>query len=217
MSRDNLPRKVVLAVAYEIHGLWKLEHRLVPVNAELGLHIESLRLGDETPIDLLNNYTYDPAKKISDETHPPYSNEWAFALLSTGLASAVSLLPLIDPLTDEVQPSEARLDLISDPKTRRKQMTGQRIKQLFPLVCRDDEFRNWRTNGMKLHHRVIICCNNENPKENRVLVMRLEWDGNTNRDDEELKSAGEAAKVHKTRVAVNKALAKANEMARRSR
>ncbi|RJE26852.1 hypothetical protein PHISCL_00764 [Aspergillus sclerotialis] len=219
VSRDDMPSKVVLAVAYQVYGLWKLEHRLVPVNAELGLHIESLRMGDEDPIDLLNNYTYDPAKKISinDKIHPRYSNEWAFAVFSTGLGPARSLLSLIDPLTDEVQPSGARINLMSDPKTRRKQMTGQRMKQLFPIICRDDELRNWRTNGMKLHKRVLICCDNDNPKEKGVLVMRMEWDGNTNKDDEELKNAGEATKVHETRVAVDEALARANEIAKRGR
>lgn len=211
--------KVVLAVAYKVYGLWKLEHRLVPANHDFGMHIESLRMGDEDPIDLLNNYTDDPTKKISMcfETHPQYSNEWAFAVFSTGLKPALSLLPLIDPLTDEVNPSGARIDLISDPKGKQYQMTAQRMKQLFPLICRDDERRNWRTNGMELHKRVFICCDNDNPREKGVLVMWMEWDGNTDKDDEELKNVGEAAKVHETRVAVNEALAKANEMARLSR
>jgi hypothetical protein len=61
----------------------------------------------------------------------------------------------------------------------------------------------------ELHKKVFICCDNDKPEEKVVLVMQLEWDGNTEKDDQELKDVGKAAKVHGTRVGVKEALARA--------
>lgn len=225
VSRVEISRNLALILAYKSksHGLWQLEHRSVPVKVELGQSADSLRMGDEITEDILDRYACDDdhkglAKK-SEQDSGNYSNsqstdmKWAFAIFSTGLASALPVPPLIDPSTDKVQPSEATLDLIGDPETSRFQMPRERMKQLFPVICRDDERRGWRTNGMELHKKVLICCDNDKPQEEGVLVSRMEWDGNTNKDDEELKHVGLAAQVHETRVKVTEALAKAREIA----
>lgn len=62
---------------------------------------------------------------------------------------------------------------------------------------------------MKLHKSVFICCDNNKPEEKGILVMQIEWDGNTEKVDEELKSAKKTARVHETRVEAKEALAKA--------
>ncbi|KAJ5512299.1 hypothetical protein N7463_001851 [Penicillium fimorum] len=121
--------------------------------------------------------------------------KWAFAISSTGFASALPLPALFHPSTDEVQPSEAVLDLIGDPEMSRLQMSWERMKHLFPVICRDDECQGWRTNGMKLNKKVFICCDNDKPEEKGVLVVKIKWDGDTEKDDTELKNVGATAKV----------------------
>jgi hypothetical protein len=55
---------------------------------------------------------------------------------------------------------------------------------------------------MKSHKNVFICRDNDKPEEKGVLVMQLEWDGNTKKDDKELKHAGKSANVHETRISL---------------
>lgn len=217
VSKDEAPHNATLVLAYKARGLWQLEHRSVAVKVELGQSVDGLRMGDETAKDLLNRYASDGPANTTEQrrgdSDSRSTDKWAFAVFSTGLLSALPLPALIDPSTDEVQPSEATLDLIGDPETSRFQMSWERMKELFPVVCRDDERRGWRTNGMKLHKKVFICCDNDKPEEKGVLVMQLEWDGDTEKDDQELKNVGKAAKVHETRVGVKEALTKAREIA----
>ncbi|KAF5664692.1 hypothetical protein FHETE_6963 [Fusarium heterosporum] len=52
---------VTLVVAYEENEEWKLGHCSVPVKAELGLTVESLRMGDITEEDALGQFS-DPQK-----------------------------------------------------------------------------------------------------------------------------------------------------------
>ncbi len=63
------------------------------------------------------------------------------------------------------------------------------MKQIFPTVVRNDRRREWRSLGVKLHSKVVIYCDNDKPEENGVLVMQAHWDGNTEREDEELNAA----------------------------
>lgn len=217
VSKNEMPSNATLILAYKSCGLWQLKHRSVPVKVELGQSVDSLRMGDETMKDILDRYAGDSPTKTTaqgcGEAESRPTDKWAFAVFSTGLASALLLPALVDPSTDEVQPSEAMLDLIGDPETSRFLMSRERMKQLFPVLCRDDERRGWRTNGMKLHKNVFICCDNDKPEEKGVLVMQMEWDNNTEKDNKELKNAGKTAKVHEARVEVKEALAKARETA----
>ncbi|KAH7179949.1 uncharacterized protein B0J16DRAFT_403317 [Fusarium flagelliforme] len=50
---------VTLVLACEIEHGWKLEHCLVPVDVELGMAVESLRMGDITEQDLLDQFRDD--------------------------------------------------------------------------------------------------------------------------------------------------------------
>lgn len=54
---------------------------------------------------------------------------------------------------------------------------------------------------MKLHRKVFICCDNDEPEEKGVLVMQMEWDWNT-KDDKELENAEKMAITHETKVEV---------------
>lgn len=215
VSKNNLSSKVTLVLAHRSHGIWQLKSVSVPVEVELGQSVDSLRMGDETTKGILDQYTCDspamssPQRRDDVESQP--TDKWAFAVFSTGLASALPLPALIDPSTDEVLPSEATLDLIGDPETSRFQMSWERMKQLFPVICREDERRGWRTNGMELHRTVFICCDNDNPEKNGVLVMQMMWDGDTGKDKRALENSGKAAKVHMERVEVREALRKARE------
>ncbi|KAJ9323863.1 hypothetical protein DTO027B5_7666 [Paecilomyces variotii] len=51
------------------------------------------------------------------------------------------------------------------------------------------------------------------PEAKGLLVMQMEWDGNTEKDDNVLKNVGKTAKVHQKRVEVKEALKKARETA----
>ena len=219
VSNNEMPSNVTLVLAYKTHDLWQLKHRSIPVEVELGQSVESLRMGDETTKDVLDRSACNSPTKMTTqgcgEAESQLTNKWAFAVFSTGLASALLLPTLIDPSTDEVQPSEATLDLIGDPETSRFQMSRERMKQLFPVLCQDDECRGWRTNGMNLHKNIFICCDNDKPEEKGVLIMQMEWDSNTEKDKNELKDAGKTAKVHEARVEVKEALSKARETAER--
>ncbi|KAM0243955.1 hypothetical protein ACHAP5_006718 [Fusarium lateritium] len=57
MERLQSSKTVTLVVAYKPHGEWKTGHCLVPVQAELGLTVESLRMGDVTEEDILNQFS----------------------------------------------------------------------------------------------------------------------------------------------------------------
>ncbi|KAJ3472433.1 hypothetical protein NLG97_g10992 [Lecanicillium saksenae] len=92
-------------------------------------------------------------------------------------------------------------------------MSRPRMLELFPLICRDDDERGWRTKGRTLNKRVFICCDNDRPCEGGVLVMRTDWDGDVQKDHAALRRAGAEANVQETRVGVKEALAKAREVA----
>lgn len=53
LSNDELPRKATLVLAYKDRDRWKLEYRPVPIQNELGLTFESLRMGDMFAEDVL--------------------------------------------------------------------------------------------------------------------------------------------------------------------
>ncbi|KAJ5126135.1 hypothetical protein N7448_005447 [Penicillium atrosanguineum] len=126
ISKDEVSPNAILVLAYKSHGLWQVEHCLVPVQVELGQSVDSLRMGDETAKDILDRYASDGLTKTTEQASSDSSSQptdkWAFAVFSTRLASALPLPALINPSTDEVQPSEATLDLIGDPETGRFQM-----------------------------------------------------------------------------------------------
>lgn len=183
------------------------------METELALTVKSLRMGDVFERDVLDQWPLagPEDESSSSQSDPGPATKWAFAVFGTGLESALPLLGLIYPLTDESdhQPSAAAVDLIVDPETNWYQMSRERMNQLFLVICRDDERRGWRTKGMRLHRREFICCDNDKPKEKGVLVMQMEWDGK----DEVLQTIGTTAKVHEIRVEAEAALAKAYEMA----
>jgi hypothetical protein len=220
ISKEEMPSYATLVLAYKSRGRWQLEHRSIPVYVEFGQPVESLRFSDETAEEILDRYALDNPTETTEQYHgmsdAPSAEKWGFAVFSTGLASALPLPALIDPSTDEARPSEATPDLIGDPETSRFQMCPERMKQLFPVICRNDERRGWRTNGMSLHKKVFICCDNDQPEDKGVLAMQMEWNGDTQKSNKELQNVGKAATVRETRVGVKEALAKARETAERS-
>lgn len=110
-------------------------------------------------------------------------------------------------------PSEATLALIADPANSHFFMSRRRMLELFPVICRDDESRGWRTLGRKLPKRVFICCDNDDPEEKGVLVVRMDWNGNIAQVDSALQKAESEAVLQETRVPVEGALAKARIIA----
>ncbi|KAL6922253.1 hypothetical protein ACHAP8_003725 [Fusarium lateritium] len=207
---------VIVILAYKAQGNWRLGHCSIPIHLELGQEIESLRMGDITAQDILDQYS-DPKqpREWKDHNHnpSPNTNGWAFALFSTGIKGALPLEAMIDPATDKAQPSEATLYLVADPENSQFKMSKQRMIELFPVIARDDRRRSWRTNNMRLHNKVFIYCDNDKPKENGIIVVRAEWDGDIDRNDEELKEAFGKAKIQDYRVPAAKALEKACELA----
>lgn len=209
--------QATVAVAYKHRGQWRMDQCSIPIENELGLVVSSPTMGDITAEDFLVNHggfdksfrhhsRIDPSLKLSDD--------WAFAVFSTGLEAALPMPSLIDPMVDEVHPSEATLDLISDPETSRFLMSRQRMKQLFPVVYSRNEKRAWWTRGMKLHRKVFICCDNDKPEEQGVLAVRMEWDGDIDKREDKLKQVGEDARLVESIVGVKDALQTARQMAR---
>jgi hypothetical protein len=200
-----------VVLAYKSRGNWRLEHCSIPIHVELGQQIDSLRMGDESAERILDMFSDQRADATQNPS--PDTNGWAFALFSTGLKGALPLQAMIDPATDEVDPSEATLYLVADPDNSQFLMSKQRMIELFPVVVRDDIRRGWRTNNMRLHSKVLIYCDNDKPKDKGVIVVLAEWDGDLDRKDKELKEAFGNANFQEHRVSVDKALEKACELA----
>jgi hypothetical protein len=57
MEKVQSNETVTLVVAYESDEGWKMGHCSVPVQFELGLTVESLRMGDITEADVLNQFS----------------------------------------------------------------------------------------------------------------------------------------------------------------
>lgn len=213
ITEEQLPSKAVVVLANQANDAWHLEQRLLPVNVELAMQLESLRLGDITKQDILDHYKHcNTAEPLVLAVQPPPKDARVFAVFSTGLKAALPLAALIDPTTERVPPSEASLQLIADPVTCQLYMTRPHMLELFPVICRDDERRGWRTKGRTLHRQVFICCDNDKPKEKGLLIMKTDWDGNIDQDEKALRKAGSEATIQETRVTVEEALAKAREM-----
>ncbi|KAL5627154.1 hypothetical protein FOBRF1_001497 [Fusarium oxysporum] len=47
----------ILVLAHKLEYEWKVQHCSVPIDVELGLAVESLRLGDVTETDMLDQFT----------------------------------------------------------------------------------------------------------------------------------------------------------------
>ncbi|KAJ6786217.1 hypothetical protein PWT90_05751 [Aphanocladium album] len=215
VSPAELPHNaIVVVVAYPDRETWRLEQRLLPVDVELGQCLDSLRRGDISAGAILHRYTRcGTGEPLTLAVQSPLRDTRVFAVFSTGLTSALPLPALIDPTVERVPPSEAMLHLVADPANSQLRVTRDRMLELFPLICRDDARRGWRTKGRALNRRVFICCDNDRPAEEGVLVVRTDWDGDVQADDETLRRAGREAQVQETRVGVKEALAKAREMA----
>ncbi|KIL88285.1 hypothetical protein FAVG1_08364 [Fusarium avenaceum] len=57
MEKVQSNETVTLVVLYESDGQWKIGHCPVPIQVELGLTVESLRMGDITEEDVLNQFS----------------------------------------------------------------------------------------------------------------------------------------------------------------
>ncbi|KAJ5156107.1 hypothetical protein N7492_008910 [Penicillium capsulatum] len=182
-SRKNQSTIATLVLPYWARGPWRISHRPIPIHTELGMTVESLRMGDAFERDVLVQYP--PAcpedESSSEESDPGPEIKWAFAIFSTGLTSALRVVGMIDPWTteDDHQPSAATVDLLADPKTSRK---------------------------------LFICCDNDQPAAKGALVMQMEWDSNIAREQTDLQDIGATTTIHKERVQIGAALAKAYEM-----
>lgn len=214
ISKADLPENAIAVLAYQENEVWRLGKRLIPIETRLGLSLESLRMGDISQQDIMNEFRgTEPRIPQERADEPPTKDKRVFAVFSTGLKSALPMPALIDPTTDKVQPSETTLDLIADPENSHFYMSRQRMLELFPIICRDDERRGWRTKGRKLHKNVFICCDNDNPEQKGVVVISMDWDGETDQNNETLKKVGSEAPLTEIRVGVKEALLKAREVA----
>lgn len=212
ISKDCLPDNAATILACEKDGKWSFEQVALPIEVELGMSLENLRMGDISTQDILDKHG-EGSQKASRSKGAKSEDSRVFAVFSTGLEAALPLPALIDPATDKVQPSEATLDLIADPANSQFCMSRNRMLELFPIICRDDEARDWRTKSRQLHKQIFICCDNDTPKDKGVLIIRMDWDLDTKQDDETLRKAGSEAKLQETRAGIKEALAKARELA----
>ncbi|KAI7337401.1 hypothetical protein KC315_g2329 [Hortaea werneckii] len=128
---------------------------------------------------------------------------------STGLPNALSLPAWIDAKTDSVLPTKASVDLIGNPKDSRYQMKWEYVKALFPIACRDTK----KADGIKMHRRIFICCDNDDPHNKGLLLINVDWDENVDRSNEELEAVGEQLEHTETRVQLSECLQKARDMA----
>ena len=183
------------------------------------MDLKSLNLVNQSPESLLDRYASEDQTKIYDlrraDARELTVDKRAFALFSTGLMGASDLPCLIDPFDDEVDLSEATIDAFHDPLERPGPMSRERMLEVFPVVLQRDERRAWRANGLALHRNLFMCCDNDNPKEDGLLIMEMEWDGNIEqtRSEEDLMNVGRNANVKETRVKLEEALTKAREIA----
>lgn len=63
-----MPKNSILVIAYESCGIWELEYRSVPIQVDLGQFVDSLRMGDESPEDILDRYHPGPVKTTSNNS-----------------------------------------------------------------------------------------------------------------------------------------------------
>lgn len=211
-GRANYADKATVVVALESEdGKWRLCPCRMPIDVDLGQQLDSLRMGDIATQDLVTRYgDYMPSLTTTIATSETPSPEyWTFALFSTGLEGALPLPAWIDPQTDRVHPIRASVDLIGHPQTSKYQMKWEDAKSLFPVACRNTK----KPNGLKMHRHVFICCDSDNPQKNGLLVVKMEWDGNTDRSDEALEAIGRRSNCTETRVRLSQCLAKARELA----
>ncbi|EKJ69141.1 hypothetical protein FPSE_10665 [Fusarium pseudograminearum CS3096] len=228
------PNKAILALACKLQGNWRLEFCFIPIHVELCEAILDLRRGDTMAQDIIVRYSNiqelrDRVSQINNPSfnnpsfnnppfnNPPFNNPpfnthgWAFVLFATGLQPALPLLAMIDPAINHYPSSEATLQLGTQ-----SQISEQRMRQMFPLTVRDDRRRGWRTNGMKLHSKIFIYCDNDDPGKKGVVVVLVDWDGNIDREDIELNEAFDKADYQVKRVSVDNALEQACELAQQS-
>lgn len=92
----------------------------------------------------------------------------------------------IDASTDSVHPTKASVDLIGSPKDSRYQMKWEDVKALCPIACRDTK----KADGINMHRDIFICCDNDDPHNEGLLLINVDWDENVDRSDEELEAVG---------------------------
>ncbi|KAJ9294116.1 hypothetical protein DTO271G3_7244 [Paecilomyces variotii] len=165
----------------------------IPVKVELGQTVDGLRMGDETEEDVFDRCACYIPEKMTEYVPQP-TDHWAFVAFSTLLASTLPLLALVDSSTDEAQPSEATLQLVSDSETNRFQMSQETMKEFSRLSVEKMDADAGGGTG---------------PEAKGILVMQMERDGNTEKDDNVLKNVGKTTNVHQKRVEVKEALEKA--------
>ncbi|KAI6851747.1 hypothetical protein KC338_g8939 [Hortaea werneckii] len=193
---------------------WSLESCRIPLEVQLGQELDSLRMGDISTQDLVSSYGISAPPATAQQPRSPSSqtssqDHWSFAIFSTGLPNALSLPAWIDARTDFVHPTKASVDLIGNPKDSRFQMKWEYVKALFPIACRDTK----KADGIKMHRRIFICCDNDDPHNKGLLLINVDWDENVDRSGEELEAVGEQLKHTETRVQLSECLQKARDMA----
>jgi hypothetical protein len=193
---------------------WSLDSCRIPLEVQLGQELDSLRMGDISTQDLVSAYgistppaTAQQSRSSSSQTSS--QDHWSFAIFSTGLPNALSLPAWIDASTDSVHPTKASVDLIGNPKDSRYQMKWECVKALFPIACRDTK----KADGIKMHRQIFICCDNDDPHNEGLLLINVDWDANVDRSDEELEAVGKQLEHTETRVQLSECLQKARDMA----
>jgi hypothetical protein len=193
---------------------WSLDSCRIPLEVRLGQELDGLRMGDISTQDLVSSYglSTPPAtaqQSRSSSSQPSSQDHWSFAIFSTGLPNALSLPAWIDASTDSVHPTKASVDLIGNPKDSRYQMKWEDVKALFPIACRDTK----KADGMKMHRHIFICCDNDDPHNEGLLLINVDWDENVDRSGAELGAVGKQLEHTETRVQLSECLQKARGMA----
>jgi hypothetical protein len=193
---------------------WSLDSCRIPLEVRLGQELDGLRMGDISTQDLVSSYglSTPPAtaqQSRSSSSQPSSQDHWSFAIFSTGLPNALSLPAWIDASTDSVHPTKASVDLIGNPKDSRYQMKWEGVKALFPIACRDTK----KADGMKMHRHIFICCDNDDPHNEGLLLINVDWDENVDRSGAELGAVGKQLEHTETRVQLSECLQKARGMA----
>lgn len=214
-NQDDPADRVTVIVALDSEDdHWSFDSCTIPLKVLLGEELDSLRMGDISTRDLVPSYGSSTQPSEAQQPRSPSSqtqsqDDRSFAIFSTGLPAALSLPAWIDARTDSVHPTRASVDLIGNPKDSRYQMKWDDAKALFPIACRDTK----KADGVKMHRHVFICCDNDDPRSEGLLLINMDWDGNVDRPDKELEAIGRQSNFTQSRVPLTDCLQKARDMA----
>lgn len=216
LSEDQLPDKAALVLAYQLGEDWFMDYRLIPIDVKLAMEVCSVRMVEKETIEVLDEYRADGEESLADQRtehyKPAIESDCRFAAFTTVEGIAMDAEDLLDPANNFLDVSDSVLSLFGDPDTSMKLVSFERMKEIFPVICQDQDEGGF-PDAKPLHRKVFVCCDNDNLEADGALVIQMEWDGNIERSKEELQSIGASSVLHETRVDIRQALKKAREIA----